>query len=84
MWKSTKLILSYMEYTHAVQARSPNHFFRVNVPAIPKKRKKGGKKNNKNIKNTTKNTKHPNTGASQPKAQPENWAAFCPLTRSKH
>ena len=42
-----------MEYTHAVQARSPNHFFRVNVPAIPKKRKKEDKKEknkNKNIK----------------------------------
>ena len=50
MWKSTKLSLSYMEYTHAVQARSPNHFFRVNVPAIPKKRKKEEKNKNKNIK----------------------------------
>ena len=50
MWKSAKLILSYTEYTHAVQARSPNHFFRVNVPAIPKKEKRRKKNKNKNIK----------------------------------
>ena len=57
MWKSAKLILSYTEYTHAVQARSPNHFFRVNVPAIPKKEKRRKKNKNKNIK-TKKNTQN--------------------------